>query len=734
MAFERQTDDILTGSLNLNTPGDLVPKEDAIALHNWRVDASGSLKARRGSYDLNYTIPAGTVHSMFRWESHRYFGAGTTLYRVTGGGGAATSLAIGYSGQPMAFAAGWGTTFILDRTWTGRDNGTSFNASWLPVAPSAPGLAAVAGGALVVAVTYTYAVTYVTASGEETNAGEATVTITTAGTQTVTITRPATLDSRVTGWHVYRLGNTLTDYYRITRSPIAYATATLNDTGDDTGTVNYSDLEVERFGIALENDNDAPPLASGLLGPYYERLIAFSSAAHPNWYYWSKPNRPASWPGSALDEGNHAPVGEDGEELLAATMHGRSVRFYKERTIWRLSGSPDPDEGGVLEQTNPETGLIGRKAICSHGDLDYIQCKEGIYVSNGDLVRDVSGKIKPLFFGDAVAIGGEVVKPLHADYDYRSASVLANINGRIYFSYADITAVSAVPNTTLVLDLATGRWMSDSRGFRCLYYEGQYGEFLASASNMGAPKVWSIEFSDRSQEPSNHRGLVYQTGYRFQQTRDRQKTYSDLVITHSCKRGAAANRALTVLAYLDGGKTIVPLGSIVVATTTAGDSTLRTTLQFSDEKGLTARDCAIRIEGDCEFDVTVSSLDVHYYLEARDAKTFDSDETDFGDPYVKECSALLVDIDAGGEFSWSVYTDLPGGVMTVRDSGAHPATTGRQMVEIPLDGCEGRLVRVILETATSFRGPYSVRFRYRRIGTYRDGANNEVFETRAIAA
>lgn len=732
MAYVPQKDVVLTGSLNLLPPGNLIPKEDALVLKNWRVDQAGALRSRQGS-SLLATIP-GYVHSLYRRENTRYFGSDGNLYRKAGAGDPTiySTAATGFDGKPLGFAASDGYLWVMNRGNQGRDNGTDF-LSWLPDPPASlatPTL--VAGGELVVGVTYTYYVTFLTADGHETNPAEAPVTIAAAGTQTARIARPASSDARITSggfWNIYRTGNTLPDAYRINTAPISYGTTTF----DDTGSGAQSDEEVARLGIALEVDHDAPPDASGLAGPYYGRLIAFSSALHPNWIWWTAANRPYMFPAD-----NHAPVGEDGEEILAITQHGRQLRIYKTRSIWRALGDPG-DPGSVLEMTNEDIGLIGSEAICSQGDIDYFQAGEGVYAGNGDIVRKISPQLDPLFRGESVHVGDGIEhKPLHADPAYRAAAALEIKNGRLYYSYPDITAVSARNNSTLVYDLASGRWYSDSRAFHALFYEGQNSELVCAPANFPAGGVYALESGDRSNE-SHNVSLGYQSGYRDQGTRDRQKTYADLVIEHSVQRGAAANYDLTVKGILDDGLDFEAIGSIGVATTGAGDNRARSIFQINGDEGLMARNLAVRIEGDCPLDVTIYSIELHYYLEARDAKTFDSDEGDFGYPGVKDLDTLQLDIDAPGAFTFDILTDLPGGAMTSRYTATVPLTAGREMVEIPLtvDGAgasqdiSGKLIRLLLSTETSFR-VYGVRFRYRPLGLYRDGANGEVWETQDI--
>ena len=715
MSYQVKADAILAGSLNLMAPGDLLPAEDAVALQNWRADASGALRSRLDRL-LFKDYGAGYIHSLFlKQNSPRVHYVGIDTYLYAGD----TSVTTDLDGTRIGLVSFLGSTWIMNRAKQGRDYGAGYTAWGLPSPGPLPSLIAVEGGALEPGQQYTYYVTGVNARGEESNPCESTITI--AGDDRwVTITKP-TLDAQYTTWNVYRTGNTLPDAYRVNPDPIDVGATTFQDSGDSAD--GRADLDLTRLGIALETDHDAPPAARGLIGPYYGKLIAFSSAAHPNWIWWTKTNMPYAWPGAALAEGSHAPVGEDGDEVVAASMRSRQIRFYKHNSIWRLAGDPDADDS-TLDLIAPELGIVG-SSVASAGDIDYIECKEGIYACNGFTAMKLSGKLDPLFRDGFSRVAGSLpVRPVNKDAAVRAKNVLEVVNGRLYYSYAD--DASTTPNTTLVCDLSSGRWAHDARGFTALLNEGQAGDFMAGDES---GRIYSLEYTG-----SGSMQLVYRSGFRDQGTRDRRKTYADVAIEYSVARGTS-DQNLTVKADYDYGVAGTPetLGTIPVATAAAGDARARSVFQVNSGDGRQARNVSVQLDGTVTQPVTVYSHTIHYYLEARDALGFDSDEIALGYEGVKSIDEVEVDIDATATVSWALYSDRPGGAQASRATGTIAATGGnRKVVILTLSpAVEGRLVRLALKSAATFR-LYGARIRHRRLGMFLDGANGETYITQEL--
>lgn len=714
MSYQLQEDQVLTGSLNLLPASSQIPPDDAVALENWRVDQQSVLRSRLAETLL--TALPSAAHTLSTRDANRYAGVGAALYRD------GASIASGFDGARLGMANFLGFCYVMNQALRGRDDGSTWQTWGLDTPATAPTVTLGDGGSLALNTTYIYYVTFIDALGEESNPtpGVA-VTPTVEATQWAGIDHP-TAPAWATHWRCYRTGNTLGGAYSVTVDPIPIATARCEDSGgvitEGVVTGDFTDVGLERTGIQMPTDNDPPPAASGLTGPYYDRLLAWrGGTGKRNWLWWSKQLQPWAWPGADLDEGNHVPVGDDGEDIETVVIRARQARVYKSASIWRLLGDPE-DPNGSLDLTNPEIGLLGEAAIASRGDLDYFQATEGIYVYNGYTAKKVSDKLDPLFKGDPIVTVGAQFHAMDLSLAARKKATLAIVNGRLYFSYVPVGSSEA--SAGLVCDLDTGRWYSDDRGWPAIYYEGQGGALLGS----NGTGLYKLE-----QPQSAVIDVVYQSGYRDQQKRDHQKTYADLVVEHSQAEGADCS--LVAHAYYDDGLANESLGGLRIASgTPAASGRVRTVLAIGgdDKRGHMARNCAIRIEGGATSPAAIYSISLHYYLEARDALTFDSDEQHLSYQGAKRCDLLELDIDASGAVAWAFLTDIPGGAMVQRDSASIDATTGRQSVQVPLADFEGRLVRLVLTATLPFR-LYGARVRYRKIGLLIDGTRGETYAT-----
>jgi hypothetical protein len=185
-------------------------------------------------------------------------------------------------------------------------------------------------------------------------------------------------------------------------------------------------------GIVLEDDHDPPPPAFGLAGPYFDRLLAFTSKAHPNRIWWTPTSMPWYFRGSASDlEGDWVDVGEESEPIYAISVKPHMCFIYKAHSLWRIVG--DFDEGSI-EQISPVMGLKGPRAWASHGVVDYALGAEGLYIVAGELAIVISEKVQPIFTGITSGIV-RPTKPMDAAEGYYAA--IAIKNDRLYFSYKE---------------------------------------------------------------------------------------------------------------------------------------------------------------------------------------------------------------------------------------------------------------------------------------------------------
>lgn len=483
-----------------------------------------------------------------------------------------------------------------------------------------------------------YYYTYVNDSGHESNPSPASAKKAFNRTGASLSNLTASADAQVTGKHIYRTGGTLGAVYRVTSTPVANATTTYTDTS--------SDDDLVRLGIQMETDNDAPPAAQVLVGPYFGRLIAAQTSANKNRFFWTDQNKPYKFPGAALDTGNWADIGDTNEKIVAATVRTRMVRFYKENTIWRLIGDPGDTDGDV-DITGAKIGLIGKNAVCrGEQEIDYFQGLEGIYAFNGDTARKISAQLDPIFKGQTVTLAsGVTVSPVSSSN--RDKSCLEYVNGRLYYSYAE--EGQSTPNVTLVYDSEGNRWYRDSRGFGVIYYEGQNGSLLAGTSN-GAVRILESGNDDAGSAFT----VTYQSKYFDDGAPDLEKTYEDLTLDID-----TANQSLTVVAYTNNGT------SNSIGTVQANGRT-RVVLPMNSGLGLTARNCSIQISGSISSPVVIYKATLNYYYEARQAKSFDTDEVPLGDGKMALVRELQLDLDNPAQVTVTVQSDQPGEAMATR--------------------------------------------------------------------
>lgn len=552
-------------------------------------------------------------------------------------------------------------------------------------------------------------VTFDTADGHESNPSPASNTVV-LNKQPVSLSGiPTSPDSQVTVRHIYGIGG------RLDRPLWFY---TLNDNLTSSANITVTLDEVQARNREMPTDADAPPAAAGMLGPYTGKLIAWSSAAHVNRFWWTPTAQPWKWPGSDDDAvGNWNDVGDESEAIVAVTDHARMLVIHKERSTWRLVGSPDDNDP---EKCADDIGLVGRRAICSAGSADYKVGPEGVYRFNGDYHQKISLKVDPIFKGDYVDLGGGVSVP-PMNQDYRHTCALEHVNGRLYLSYPDAT--SPTPNTILVYEISADRWStmtSSAGGFTALYYEGSKWAFLGGAGGV----LYQLERG--STDAGSAIPVVFQSEYMDMGLPDNPKVMCDLVVVHRTAESGEAPSTLTVKMLYDNGVTQETLGSIT--------STARTSSRFrlgSGDDGVTAMNVSLLIEGDCTSTVTIFEAYLHYYVEARYAKSFDTGVLDFGG--VSEVQEVELDATAPGTLALSLHTDLPGNAIAERETKVWQGGSGRRTLACQFSSQPlGRRGRLFVGSDEDFQ-IHAFKVRVLPVGVYVDGTIGEVWQPEAIA-
>jgi len=529
-----------------------------------------------------------------------------------------------------------------------------------------------------------------------------------------TITRPAVPTGAVR-WHVYRVGSGLDTALRIASAGVT--DTEVIDTGDNDKAQNdFNEMPL---------DNGPAPIASGLIGPYCGQLIAFSSTEHPNRYWWTAAGKPWAWPEENWDDLGS----DDADGILAATIHGKRVTFYRQRSIWRVLGDVDT---ATAEQATDTVGLVGAGGVCAAGDLDYFVAADGIYVFNGDYAKKISWKIDPLFKGDRVTIGpGLFATPINQSAI--GQCLLEFANGRLYFCYPE--GSQFLPNQTLILEIESGRWTQYQidpatsgtlGGFTALHYEGEGNQVQGAVFTLeyGAA-IYELDGGPSSllyTDDGSAIPVAWQSCYLDQGAPDNDKRYSDLVIEY---RSPAA---LTVKLYFDKGQNAL---NPEVTLGTLDPTTKRVIFSPAGGLGVRALNAAVRIEGDVTAETVIEAVYLHFYVEPRRAKSFDTGIVNCGSPLVKQSDALEFLIEPEGPVGWGLHSDMPGGLLVLRTSGTiPPAAAPKTVRQLFASLVEGRRKRLVL-----YGGPfrlYEARLHQRVVGEYIDGAAGEVWDSPVI--
>lgn len=581
---------------------------------------------------------------------------------------------------------------------------------------------------------YRWVVTFENEEGHETNPSEISETVRLDRQYAALSAIPTpTPGQGVTRRNIYRGGGSLTAFYRV---------GVLNDDVSTAWTDKVSDDDATALGIILEIDHDPPPPAQGLAGPYFEKLLAWNSGRtadqdkqFKNRLWWCKTSRPWYWPGSDnAAAGNHVDVGEDGEDILDVQPHKRVAWIYKTGSIWRLVGDPDD---GELEQTNAHIGVAGALAVANAGAVDYFVGANGngIFSFNGDREERVSAAIDPIFRGQYVRLyDGTYAAPVDADNAWRIATGYAY--GKVYVSYPTPGSPSGANSETVILDTRTGRWYQyklgadfQSTGFTSFTYSTSTGQLFGATLDGNVltlePMGSGINVDDFG---GNNREipLVYQSGYRNQGLPDNEKLYEDVIIEHNTSfiPAGGTGALLTLTAYFNKGASNVVLGQI------RSSAPSRTTFQINAGLGQRAYDISIRIAGDnTNSEVVLSKIFIHYKVEPRLGKSYDSGVLDSGTDQVKQLEELEFELEASEQLDWKVYSDMPGGDLTLKAAAPLISPATRKTSNIYLTTpVEGKRLRITIGSVGDFR-LYSGRARIKPIGEYIDGALGDFWDS-----
>jgi hypothetical protein len=749
MAYKLQTQKILPGGLNLLAPGDQVTEGDCLDLTGWWAGAAGRLEQAPRSIVWNanpsWVIPADSlcqVDGRIYWSDYN----GTRSLRQVGrtvGGTLEAAIDTGFDSAPLGMISYQGFAWIMNRA-TGKqrkDDGTTVT-DWSPPPPGVPTLTdgGLHGTALTPAVgnppenggllaqEYSYFITWQLGTLGETNPSTvggvitpATITPALDGS-IVRVTLP-TPPANATGWNIYRKGPALLTPYRLNEGTIDITRTYVDDYGDALHT--HSDDNLLSLGIVMEANHDPAPACKVIATQLYNgRIVVANSAANPNRIWYTPALQPGFFRGSGNpNEGDWVDCGTDkGDEILAMTVRPGIVVIYRSRTIWRHVGDFG-DVNARLECVVPDLGIVGVRAVAQTSLGDYFVSNDGVYKFNNDWAQKLSAKVEPVFRGQVTEDLTQLATA------YRSRCAIGYRNGRLWISYPSGGGTNL---DSLIYHVDSQRWFADGAGSQ------GYGAFLDVGTEfLGAGNgLFALEHSYGAS------GLGFHSEYQDGGLPDHEKTWADLVLNHNT-HGQTLTIVIRTNKYA-GSNDSFTLTTIVSSALTKQVIALLYPSDYAVTalrgQPIRAYNLSVRITGTGAASAPPVIIDtpmlLHCYLEARRAKSFDSDETDHGAQGVKTVDQMEFDIDAtAGNALLLVYSDVPGGAMVDRTSGGVliPQTAGRQLRRLVLAApADGNLLRYRAGATTEFQ-IYGMRARLLRIGVYLDGTVGDFWQPQPIS-
>jgi hypothetical protein len=722
--YEQKKLPILDGGLNLLTPGDRIPSSGAIQSENWRVDSAGALRSRSSCLVAD-TLPLATgkiIHTIGQRGAgaspNYYFGYGTNLYT---GVNPSSALASGFSGNPMGIAQVEGSTWVMDTAKQIREDGSGVY-NWGVAAPAAACTPSLTGTGTLPppdpngspAGQYEYFVTFVASgAGAESNPGPASAKITApaGSTNYIYLTAiPTSPDPQVTSRNIYRAGGTQGATLQV---------GTINDNTTTTFIDDMADVTAALEGLVMATNHDPPPPASSVVGPYFGYLIAFNSVAHPNRLWWSLPAEPSYWPGALLADGQWVDVGDDGEAILAVTVHSNVLVIYKQYSIWRIVGTPDL---GTLEQCSAQYGILGARAAVSAGPYDYFATGEGVYKFDLDRATEVGQPIKPIFLGQYTPLGaGNQIQPL--DPAYSSLTALGYANGRLFVSYpeptAPLPAFDHFNSCILVYHEDSQKWATmrinsptgvSSSAVDCFH---AVGTVVFGSSNNVILQLYQNQTYTGQNDLGNAVNLYWQSRYEDAGLPGNPKTF--ISATLDCE---LYGDTLSVYAMYNNGPGSGPESTYLVATITSSSTTGRQ--QYPIALNGLGLNMSLRVECAATQAVVLHGLVLYAAPMPPFLETFWSLPFDLGVGKVKETKELQLDIsNTSGPATATVYSDLPGNAIASRATATVPQGTTRRPLSFPFAMVTGRLFALGLSAAANQPFQlYAARLLVRVIGVY----------------
>lgn len=487
--------------------------------------------------------------------------------------------------------------------------------------------------------------TYTTAAGHESNPSPMADPITVIRTGIDVSDMTASADPQVTGQNVYVNGGTLQGVFRVNGNTPVVGT---------TYQIRHSDDQLTDDDIELENTHNDPPTVGGLIGSYFDRLIAFGNSR----IYWSHQGKPYAFRQPDGPKGDWLATEEGIGELLAATMTPGMILFYGTNGIAVLQGDPAGNDSSLHSFTK-QGGIKSANGVCQTNRGDIVNLGKSVALFGaGGAAQPFSQKIERVF-RDAPA------------FDAANAAI----------GYQDNVAWVSDGTQTYRYDFAREMWVKDSRLFSCFFSD--QGVLVG-----GTPAGDVLELESGVTDAGAAIAVAFTSKAFDADLLSDEKRWGDFEIWHTL--GGAT---LTVTAILSN-----PDQSITLGTITSGADEERDVLAFNTNgEGIDARKCAIRITGSVSAEAVISKMQLWYYPKAREGKSFDTGEVNLGSFKMKRLLELELDADNPAAAIVTVKSDRPQ-PMANRTTLALAATTDRRIQPLVIDSSSeiiGRLFRII---------------------------------------
>lgn len=491
-------------------------------------------------------------------------------------------------------------------------------------------------------------------------------------------------DPQVTGKNIYVTGGTLGAVYRANDDPVTGDTFTITDSAND-----LSSRDIE-----LEIDHDDPPDAEGIAGPYYDRILAWKGRR----FYWSHQEKPYAFAHPDIIDGDWAPIDEQAGNIKYISIRPHEAWIYAENEIYILVGDPG-DANGEVHPSGISMGTPSRNGVAkAGGGVDVAYLGSGIYLVSGSSSQKLSQQIDPIFHGREVSLwDGTVVHPISDP----STVCVGYDDGIIRLSY---------DNTyTLRGDLSTGRWFGpDKVGYTAFQGEGESG--IIAGQQDGSVLKLEQGFTDNSMPIHvDFLSKAYDCGIQ-----DNEKRFEDITLYHD-----TAGQDLTVTIYELEGLAIL---SHTINSFGRG----RTVIQLNNADGIRARNLAIRIEGDTQSEIFIYAIDIHFYPEARQAKSYDTAVANAGSPKVKLIRELAPELENDVDVTFRLESDVPSFALTNRETHVLGTNLFRRRDAIVMDSeVYGHNFRVAASAPTGHFRLFELWALVQVVGTYLHGQKGE---------